>query len=136
VSTRRRAPPGLLGRARRASTPGAGHQPPVGAAIGQPSDDGNVLNEAAVLRDPRIFPVAGKRRRPISRLSNGSDLSSGPYCRKLEPELQQAVKGPTAKVRLVFKDWPILGPGVGSIASRLALATKFQGKFVEGPCGP
>ncbi|MDB5518297.1 MAG: oxidoreductase, partial [Tardiphaga sp.] len=52
-----------------------------------------------------------------------------PYCRKLEPELQQAVKG-DGKVRLVFKDWPILGPA-SVYASRLALATKFQGKFVE-----
>jgi protein-disulfide isomerase len=30
----------------------------------------------------------------------------------------------------VLKDWPILGPA-SVYASRLALATKFQGKFVE-----
>jgi protein-disulfide isomerase len=34
------------------------------------------------------------------------------------------------KVRMVFKDWPILGPA-SVYASRLALATKYQNKFVE-----
>ncbi|MDB5517396.1 MAG: Twin-arginine translocation pathway signal, partial [Tardiphaga sp.] len=53
VSTRRRAL-GLLGAG--ALTLGLDITPV--AAIGQPSDDGNVLNEAAVLRDPDI-PVAG-----------------------------------------------------------------------------
>ena len=33
------------------------------------------------------------------------------------------------KVRLIFKDWPILGPG-SVYASRLALASKYQGKFL------
>ena len=34
------------------------------------------------------------------------------------------------KVRLVSKDWPILGP-VSVYAARLALATKYQNKFIE-----
>jgi protein-disulfide isomerase len=34
------------------------------------------------------------------------------------------------KVRLVLKDWPILGP-VSVIAARMALASKFQDKFLQ-----
>jgi protein-disulfide isomerase len=52
-----------------------------------------------------------------------------PYCRKLEPELQQVVFD-DGKVRLIWKDWPILGP-VSVVASQLALASKYQGKYVK-----
>jgi protein-disulfide isomerase len=121
VSTRRRAL-GLLGAG--ALTLGLDIAPV--AAIGQQSGDDNVLNEAAVLRDPDI-PVAGNADGNIT-IVEWFDYQC-PYCRKLEPELQQAVKD-DGKVRLVFKDWPILGPA-SVYASRLALATKFQGKFVE-----
>jgi protein-disulfide isomerase len=94
------------------------------AALGKDSDE-SVLNEAAVLRDPDI-PVAGNAQGDIT-IVEFFDYQC-PYCRKLEPELRAAVKD-DGKVRLVFKDWPILGP-VSIYASRLALATKFQDKFV------
>ena len=35
-----------------------------------------------------------------------------PYCRKLEPELRQVVQD-DGKVRLIWKDWPILGADFG-----------------------
>jgi protein-disulfide isomerase len=98
--------------------------PPV-AARGSP-DDGNVLNEGAVLRDPDI-PVAGNANGDIT-IVEWFDYQC-PYCRKLEPDLRAAVKD-DGKVRLVFKDWPILGPA-SVYAARLALASKYQGKFVE-----
>jgi protein-disulfide isomerase len=120
VSTRRRAL-GLLG----AGALIAGLDMAPVAAIGQSSDD-NVLNEAAVLRDPEI-PVAGNADGDIS-LVEWFDYQC-PYCRKLEPELKQVIKD-DGKVRLVWKDWPILGPA-SVYAARLALATKYQGKFVE-----
>jgi protein-disulfide isomerase len=100
------------------------------AAIAQSNDgqsgDDNVLNEAAVLRDPDI-PVAGNPDGDIT-IVEWFDYQC-PYCRKLEPELQRVVKN-DGKVRLVLKDWPILGPA-SVYASRLALAARFQGKFVE-----
>jgi protein-disulfide isomerase len=96
------------------------------AVAKEPSDDDNVLNEAAVLRDPEI-PVAGNADGDIT-IVEWFDYQC-PYCRKLEPELQQVVKD-DGKVRLVWKDWPILGPA-SIYAARLALATRFQGKFVE-----
>ena len=50
-----------------------------------------------------------------------------PYCRKVEPELRQVVQD-DGKVRLVLKDWPILGP-VSVVAARMALACKYQDKY-------
>lgn len=96
------------------------------AAAKELPEDDNVLNEAAVLRDPEI-PVAGNADGDIT-IVEWFDYQC-PYCRKLDPELQQVVKD-DGKVRLVWKDWPILGPA-SIYAARLALATRFQGRFVE-----
>jgi protein-disulfide isomerase len=95
------------------------------AAIAQSNDD-NVLNEAAVLRDPDI-PAAGNAAGDIT-IVEWFDYQC-PYCRKLEPELRQVIKD-DGRVRLVWKDWPILGPA-SVYAARLALASKYQDKFAE-----
>jgi len=92
-------------------------------ALGQ-SDD--VLTEALVLRDPEI-PVAGNAGGNIT-IVEYFDYQC-PYCRKLEPELRHVVHD-DGKVRLVLKDWPILGP-VSVTAARLALASKYQDKFMQ-----
>jgi protein-disulfide isomerase len=84
-----------------------------------------VLTEAAVLRDPEI-PVAGNADGDIT-IVEYFDFNC-PYCRKLEPELRQVVQD-DGKVRLVYKDWPILGP-VSIAAAKMALATKYQDKYV------
>jgi protein-disulfide isomerase len=89
------------------------------------SDDETVLTEALVLRDPDI-PVAGNPDGNIT-IVEYFDFNC-PYCRKLEPELRQVVQD-DGKVRLVLKDWPILGP-VSVAAARMALATKYQDKYV------
>ncbi|WP_291559815.1 DsbA family protein [Bradyrhizobium sp.] len=91
--------------------------------LGQ-SDD--VLTEALVLRDPEI-PVAGNPAGDIT-IVEYFDYQC-PYCRKLEPELRQVVQD-DGKVRLVLKDWPILGP-VSVTAARMALASKYQDKFIQ-----
>ena len=96
-----------------------------GSALGQ-SDGENVLTEALVLRDPEI-PVAGNADGDIT-IVEYFDYQC-PYCRKIDPELRQVVQD-DGKVRLVLKDWPILGP-VSVVASRIALACKFQDKFIK-----
>jgi protein-disulfide isomerase len=96
-----------------------------GSALGQ-SDDEAVLTEALVLRDPDI-PAAGNDAGDIT-IVEYFDYQC-PYCRKIEPELRQVVQD-DGKVRLVLKDWPILGP-VSVIAARMALASKFQQKYVQ-----
>ena len=90
------------------------------------ADPENVLTEALVLRDPEI-PVAGNADGDVT-IVEYFDYNC-PYCRKLEPELQQVVFD-DGKVRLIWKDWPILGP-VSVIASKMALASKYQGKYVK-----
>jgi protein-disulfide isomerase len=90
------------------------------------SNDETVLTEGLVLRDPEI-PVAGNAAGDIT-IVEYFDYQC-PYCRKIEPELQQVVHD-DGKVRLVLKDWPILGP-VSVIAARMALASKYQDKFIQ-----
>ena len=83
-------------------------------------------SEAAVLRDPEV-PVGGNADGDIA-IVEWFDYQC-PYCRKLEPDLRQVIKD-DGKVRLLWKDWPILGP-VSVVASRMALAAKYQGKYAE-----
>ena len=82
--------------------------------------------EAAVLRDPEV-PVGGSINGDIA-IVEWFDYQC-PYCRKLEPELRQVIQD-DGKVRLVWKDWPILGP-VSIVAAKMALACKYQGKYAE-----
>jgi protein-disulfide isomerase len=85
-----------------------------------------VLTEALVLRDPDI-PVAGNPNGDVT-IVEYFDFQC-PYCRRIEPELQQVVQD-DGKVRLVSKVWPILGP-VSVTAARMALASKYQDKFFQ-----
>jgi protein-disulfide isomerase len=91
-------------------------------ALAVSSDE--VLTESAVLRDPEI-PPAGNAQGDVT-IVEFFDYNC-PNCRKLAPELAQVVYD-DGKVRMIYKDWPILGP-VSVYASRLALASKYQGKF-------
>ncbi|MHC2331780.1 protein-disulfide isomerase [Bradyrhizobium sp. USDA 4454] len=94
------------------------------AAGGARAEDDNVLTEDQVLRDPDI-PVIGNAKGDIT-IVEWFDYNC-PYCRKLAPELRQVVQD-DGKVRVVLKDWPILGP-VSKVAARMALAAKYQDKF-------
>jgi protein-disulfide isomerase len=97
------------------------------AALSRPAlaQDDEVLTEALVLRDPEI-PAAGNVDGDIT-IVEWFDYNC-PYCRKIDPELRQVIQD-DGKVRLVLKDWPILGP-VSKVASRMALAAKYQDKFM------
>jgi protein-disulfide isomerase len=96
-----------------------------GSAEAQSSDE-TVLTEALVLRDPDV-PATGNAEGDIT-IVEYFDYQC-PYCRKIEPELRQVVQD-DGKIRLVLKDWPILGP-VSVIAARKVLASKFQDKYVQ-----
>jgi protein-disulfide isomerase len=95
------------------------------SALGQ-SNDETVLTEALVLRDPDI-PATGNAEGDIT-IVEYFDYQC-PYCRKIEPELRQVVQD-DGKVRLVSKDWPILGE-VSVTAARMALASKYQDRFIQ-----
>jgi protein-disulfide isomerase len=96
-----------------------------GSALAQDDSD-KVLTEALVLRDPDI-PVAGNADGDIT-IVEYFDYNC-PYCRKIEPELQQVVLD-DGKVRMVWKDWPILGP-TSIVAARMALASRYQDKYLK-----
>jgi protein-disulfide isomerase len=83
-------------------------------------------NEAAVLRDPEVA-VAGNADGDIA-IVEWFDYNC-PYCRKLQPDLQQIVHD-DGKVRWLLKEWPILGPE-SVTASRMALACKYQDKYFQ-----
>jgi protein-disulfide isomerase len=83
-------------------------------------------DEASVLRDPESA-VVGNPDGDIT-IVEWFDYNC-PYCRKLQPELQQVVQD-DKKVRWVLKEWPILGP-VSVIASRMAIACRYQDKYIQ-----
>jgi len=51
-----------------------------------------------------------------------------PYCRKAQPILA-ALLSSDPKIRLVYRDWPMFG-GASVTGAKLALAAKYQGKYV------
>jgi protein-disulfide isomerase len=95
------------------------------ASAAAQNDGEKVLTEALVLRDPDI-PVAG---------NPDGDITIVEYFDFICPTaarsrgLRQVVQD-DGKVRLVFKDWQVLGE-VSVLASRMALASKYQGKFIQ-----
>lgn len=84
----------------------------------------NVTSREKVLRDPDI-PALGNPDGDIT-IAAWFDYQC-PYCKKVEPELEKAVKA-DGHVRIVLKDWPILGEP-SPYAARLVLATKYQDKY-------
>ncbi|UGV25166.1 DsbA family protein [Rhodopseudomonas boonkerdii] len=95
------------------------------AAPGTDEDD-EILKESLVLRDPDI-PASGNPKGDIT-IVEYFDYQC-PYCRKLAPDLRAVVKE-DGNVRLVSKDWAILGP-VSVYAAGLVLATRYQNRFIE-----
>ena len=52
-----------------------------------------------------------------------------PYCRRVKPEMEALLASDT-NVRVVYREWPILGDG-SVFAARAALASRNQGKYEE-----
>lgn len=84
------------------------------------------LSRESVLSDPAV-PVGGNTEAEFT-IVEYFDYQC-PYCRKVEPVLKQVI-AEDGKIRLVLKDWPIFGD-VSRYAARMALAARFQQKYVE-----
>jgi protein-disulfide isomerase len=97
-------------------------QPAWTAPANDPADE--VLTKDAVLRDADN-PVLGNPQGDIT-IVEYFDYQC-PYCKKVAPDLAKVVKD-DGKIRLVLKDWPILGDP-SKYAAKLALAAKFQDKY-------
>jgi protein-disulfide isomerase len=92
-----------------------------------PADDAGadkVLTREAVLRDADN-PVLGNPDGDVT-IVEYFDYQC-PYCRKVAPSLAQVMRE-DPKLRVVLKDWPILG-APSRYAARLVLAAKYQGKY-------
>ena len=87
-------------------------------------DAPNVLSRDKILRDADI-PVLGNPNGDIT-IVEYSDYQC-PYCKKIAPIVDQVVKD-DGKIRLVLKDWPILGDP-SPYAAKLVIASKYQNKY-------
>jgi protein-disulfide isomerase len=88
------------------------------------AQDNNPVSRDAILRDPDI-PARGNPNGDIT-IVEWFDYQC-PYCKKTAPVLDKIAKQ-DGKLRLVHKDWPILGPA-SVYAARMAQATKSQNKY-------
>ena len=94
--------------------------PPIEEAFAQGVDPNAILN------DPEV-PVSGN---PKGDLTIVAFLDYNcPFCKKAEPDLIRLVKT-DGRIRLVHKDWPILGDA-SVYGAQLALAAKYQGRYDE-----
>ena len=92
--------------------------PPIEEAFAQGVDPNAILN------DPEV-PVSGN---PKGDLTIVAFLDYNcPFCKKAEPDLIRLVKA-DGRIRLVHKDWPILGDA-SVYGAQLALAAKYQGRY-------
>ena len=94
------------------------------AAESPPSPDASL--EAAVLHDPAC-PVAGN---PSGDVTIVAFLDYNcPYCKRSDSGLA-ALIARDPKVRVVYKDWPILTKS-SVAAAKIAIAAAWQGKYFE-----
>lgn len=88
----------------------------------------NVLstNRDLLERDPNA-PVLGNPDGDIT-IVEFFDYNC-PYCKRVKPEIQALLEN-DPNIRLVYREWPILGEG-SVFAARAALASRNQGKYEE-----
>jgi protein-disulfide isomerase len=79
-----------------------------------------------LLRDPAT-QVAGNKNGECAIVEFFDNQC--PYCQANEPEIQKLLKE-DPKIKLVLKEFPILGP-ISLVASKAALASVKQGKYAE-----
>jgi len=92
-------------------------------AIGQDAGAARITREM-ILNDPDA-PIGGNPKGDVTIVAY-LDYNC-PFCKKSTPDLDRIVKE-DGKIRLVYKDWPILFP-TSIYGAQLALAAKYQGKY-------
>jgi protein-disulfide isomerase len=90
------------------------------------AQEAEVLSRDSVLRDPAV-PVLGNPHGDVS-LVEYFDYQC-PYCKTVASEIDK-LSDEDGKIRLVFKDWPILGEPSRQ-AAKLVLAAQYQGKYED-----
>jgi protein-disulfide isomerase len=90
----------------------------------RPQAQEKAVTAEAILNDPQA-PVAGNPQGDITIVAF-LDYNC-PFCKQSAPALEKLVKA-DGKIRLVYKDWPIL-TAASMHGAQLALAAKYQGKY-------
>jgi protein-disulfide isomerase len=126
---------GALGALMLLSAQGASAQNADAAALSNLNDallayqdhaaDAVVANKAAALLNDPATQVIGNPKGDVA-IVEFFDYQC-PYCKAIEPKLEKLMKD-DGKVKLVIKEFPILGP-VSIVASKAALASVKQGKY-------
>ncbi len=83
-----------------------------------------VTHKAQVFDDPDA-PTAGNPKGDVA-IVEFFDYSC-PYCKMVEPSLEKLL-GEDRQLRIVYKEFPVLGPG-STVAAKAALASRKQGKY-------
>ncbi|MDI6028386.1 DsbA family protein [Corticibacterium sp. UT-5YL-CI-8] len=82
------------------------------------------VSKEMILNDPAA-PVSGN---PKGDLTIVAFLDYNcPYCKESAPDLDRVIKE-DGKIRLVYKDWPVIRP-TSIDGAMMALAAKYQGKY-------
>lgn len=87
--------------------------------------DDNEITRDMIFNDPET-PTGGNPNGDLT-IVDFFDYNC-PYCKGAAKPLEKVVKA-DGNIRLVYKDWPILHP-TSIIGARLALAAKYQGKYL------
>ncbi|QDL99259.1 DsbA family protein [Rhodopseudomonas palustris] len=97
---------------------------PLLRSFGAPQAWAEGVDVDAILRDPDA-PEAGNPRGDVTIVTY-FDYNC-PFCKKSEPDLKKVVRS-DGKIRLVYKDWPILTEA-SVYGAQMALGAKYQGKY-------
>lgn len=84
----------------------------------------NKIDVEAILNDPEA-PISGNRNGDVTIVAF-LDYNC-PYCKTSAPDLARIVKE-DGKIRLVYKDWPVIAE-TSVYAAQLALAAAYQGAY-------
>ncbi len=95
-----------------------------GLGVSAQAEEEDVLSRRLMLHDPEI-PASGNPEGDVT-IVEYLDYQC-PYCRKVHPVLEQLARE-DGKLRLVYKNWPILGES-SIYAAQMALAAREQGKY-------
>ena len=82
------------------------------------------LSREMIVGDPAA-PIAGDPKGDVTIVAY-LDYNCG-FCKKSAPALEKLVKA-DGRIKLVYKDWPILAES-SVVGAKLALAAKYQGKY-------
>lgn len=90
------------------------------------ADEPQAISRDTIFNDPDA-PVAGNPEGDVT-IVDFFDYNC-PYCKTSAPSLEKLVKA-DGRIRLIYKDWPILTE-TSVFGAQLALGAKYQNKYLE-----